>query len=61
MPRPISTEEAAAELGISRRRIAAMILNKQIPTRRIGRSLYVYQADLDAVRIRKPGRPRKNN
>jgi excisionase family DNA binding protein len=54
----ISTKKAAELIGVSQRRILAMIAAGQLPnSQRVGTIHLVKRADLDAVKDRKPGRP----
>lgn len=57
MPDLLSTAEAAAELGISPRRVRALIAAGRLPTTKIGRVHAIERADLERVRERKPGGP----
>lgn len=57
----LSTDEAAAELGVSKRRVLALI-NAENPERKlraakVGREFVIKKSDLEAVRGRKGGRP----
>ena len=54
----ITTIQAAEELGISQRRVNALISEGLLPAKRFGaRILLIQRADLDLVRNRpKPGR-----
>lgn len=58
---PITTQVAADELGVSRRRVQAMIRAGRLPATKYGRDWLISSADLDAVRDRKPGRPPASN
>jgi excisionase family DNA binding protein len=55
----MSTDEAAAKLGISRRQVQALILDGQLPAQRVGRSYVVRAEDLEQFERRPVGRPRK--
>jgi excisionase family DNA binding protein len=57
----ISTEMAAARLGITRRRVRAMIGAEILPAEKIGRDWLIEETDVEKLRRqeRKPGRPRK--
>lgn len=59
----ITTQDAAEELGVSIRRVQALIASGRLPAQRVGsgvRAIYlIARADLDSVRNRKPGRPGK--
>jgi predicted RNase H-like HicB family nuclease len=56
VPRLYSTDEAANELGVSRRRAAALAKSRQVG-QKIGNSLAFTDSDIDAMRERTPGRP----
>jgi excisionase family DNA binding protein len=57
----IGTDEAAARIGVSVRRLTAMIRTGIVPAQKIGRTWVLSESDV--IRIsnleRKPGRPRK--
>jgi excisionase family DNA binding protein len=56
----LTTREVAAELGVSIRRVEALIHAGRLKARQAGRYWLVHRADLAAVRERKrTGRPRK--
>ena len=55
----MTTNEAARELGVGRSRVGALIRSDRLKATKVGRDWHVDPKDLDAVRIRKPGRPRK--
>lgn len=55
----ISTTEAAARLGVSQRRVVALIKAGRIPTTKVGRIHLIKPKDLEAVAERKPGRKPK--
>ncbi len=57
----MTTGEAAVELGISERRVRALITDGRLKAERIGRDWIITERALDAVRERKPGRPRKDS
>ena len=58
----LTTTEVARELGVTRRRVVAMITAGRLPARTVGsgqRPIYlVARADLKLVKNRKPGRPK---
>lgn len=56
--RRYSTAEAAAELGVSERRVRALAAARNIGTR-TGRDWMFSRANVDAMRERTPGRPPK--
>ena len=49
--------EAAAKLGVSRRRVLALIGDGRLPTVRVGDMHLIDPKDLDKVKERKTGRP----
>lgn len=55
----LTTTQAARELGVSPRRIQALIASGRLPAELIGRDWHIEARDLKAVRVRKPGRPAK--
>ncbi len=57
----LTTKEAAERLGVSVRRINALIESGQLPSERFGRSHAIRESDLMLVEDRKPGRPPKVN
>lgn len=54
----ISTTEAATRLGITPRRVVALIKSGRLPSQRIGRAHVIRPQDLELVRERAPGRPK---
>ena len=58
----VGTKEAAKRLGVSVRRVQAMIAQGIIAARKLGRDWVIEQSDLQRViaKDRKPGRPPKN-
>ena len=57
----ISTKEAAEKLGLSLRRVQALITVGRLPAQKIGNSYVVKEKDLELVMVRKPGRPPKES
>jgi len=55
----ISTAEAARRLGVTTNRVRAMIRAKRLKAFKFGREWLIDPKDLDAVKDRKVGRPRK--
>ena len=55
----ISTAKAAAELGVTRRRVQALIDAGRLAATRVGLMWIIRRGDLEAVRHRKPGRPKE--
>jgi excisionase family DNA binding protein len=56
--RPLSTTEAAHELGVSQSRVRQLIGQQRIAVEKIGGRNFMWLADLAAVRQRPNGRPR---
>ena len=57
----ISTAEAAKRLGVTDSRVRKMILSKRLKAIKVGREWLIDPKDLDAVKDRKVGRPRKSH
>jgi excisionase family DNA binding protein len=55
----ISTQEAAKRLGVTDSRVRKMILTKRLKAIKVGREWLIDPKDLEAVKDRKVGRPRK--
>ena len=55
----IGTTEAAKRLGVNASRVRALIDAKRLKATKFGNVWMIAPKDLDAVKIRKPGRPRK--
>jgi excisionase family DNA binding protein len=55
----LTVTEVAGKLGVTRSRVLALIRDGRIPVERIGSQYVIKPADLAAVRVRKPGRPKK--
>jgi excisionase family DNA binding protein len=55
----ITTSEAAERLGVTIRRIQALITDGRLPAQKVGRDYLIKEEDLKLVIDRKPGRPRK--
>jgi excisionase family DNA binding protein len=53
----ITTKEAAKELGVTVRRVQALIRAGRLSAQKMGRDWIIRMVDLDKVRVRKPGRP----
>ena len=56
----ITTAEAAKRLGVTANRVRAMIRAKRLNAFKFGREWLIDPKDLDAVKERKVGRPRKS-
>lgn len=61
MEKLISSKEAAEKLGLSLRRVQALITSGRLPAQKIGNSYVVNEKDLKLVKDRTPGRPAKTN
>lgn len=53
----LTTTEAAAALGVSVRRVRALVKAGRLPAVKFGRDWLIKQSDLAAIQDRKPGRP----
>lgn len=53
----LTIQQAGVELGISRSRVHALIQAGRLPAQKIGSYWAIERAALEAVRVRKPGRP----
>lgn len=57
----ITASEAAKRLGISKRRVLALIESKKLPGELFGNLYVIKEDDLKLVANRKPGRPSRND
>jgi excisionase family DNA binding protein len=55
----LTTKEVAERLGVSVRRVHALIQDGRLPAQKFGRDYQIDEKDLKRVAERKPGRPRK--
>lgn len=55
----ISSKEAADRLGLSVRRVQALVKAGNLPAQKFGTAYMIDSKDLALVKNRKPGRPRK--
>ncbi len=55
----INTAEAAKRLGVTQNRVRALIEAKRLKATKVGNVWLIDPKDLDAVKVRKVGRPRK--
>ena len=55
----LTTPEVAQRLGITTRRVQALIKAGRLPSKQYGRDHLIKEADLVLVKDRRPGRPRK--
>lgn len=58
---PLTTAQAATELGISKSRVVALIAAGRLPAQKVGMQYLIQRKDLAKVRVRKPGRPKKSS
>ena len=56
----LTTKETADKLGVSVRRVQAMITDGSLPASKLGRDYVIKESDLEVVKDRKPGRPAKD-
>ena len=56
----LTTKEASEKLGVSVRRVQAMITDGSLPATKLGRDYVIKETDLELVKDRKPGRPSKD-
>ena len=61
MDEALTTLEAGVELGICQRRVVGLILSGRLKARRFGTKWLIKRADLDTVRYRPLGRPKRLN
>jgi len=58
--RMLTTAEAASVLSVTERRVQAMIRAGRLPNAvKAGRDWLIPESDIESVKVRKPGRPRK--
>ncbi len=55
----LTTKEVAEKLGVTLRRVQAMIQSGRLPAQKFGRDYMIRETDLKLVENRKVGRPRK--
>ena len=53
----LTTKEVADKLGVSVRRVHALIHAARLPAEKMGRDYFIKEKDLRLVQDRKPGRP----
>jgi excisionase family DNA binding protein len=56
----LTTKQAAEKLGITPRRVQALIEAGRLPAQKFGRDYMIKEKDLKLVEDRKVGRPRKS-
>jgi len=54
----LTTKEAAEKLGVTVRRVQAMITNGKLAAQKLGRDYVIDEAELESVKERKIGRPK---
>lgn len=57
----LTTAQAAEKLGISPRRVLALIRAERLPAQPFGPTYMIQEKDLALVKNRKPGRPRSTS
>jgi excisionase family DNA binding protein len=55
----LTTKEVADRLGVTLRRVQALINDGRLPAQKVGRDYLIRDQDIKLVEDRKPGRPRK--
>lgn len=55
----LSTQQASKILGVTARRVRALIKSGRLPANKIGRDWLISESNLNKVTIRPPGRPKK--
>lgn len=60
LPALSSAEDVAEELGISKRRVLALAKSRDVG-QRVGNALVFTESDIDQLRERQPGRPRRHS
>lgn len=56
----LTTPQVAEKLGVTVRRVQALIKAGRLPSQQFGRDHLIKESDLGLVADRKPGRPRKD-
>ncbi len=59
MDKWLTTQEAAEKLGVTDSRVRQLILEGRLPAQKFGRANMIREEDLNLVKDRKPGRPKK--
>lgn len=57
----LTTPEVAERLGVTVRRVQALIKDGRLPSQQFGRDHLIKESDLKLVENRKPGRPKKGS
>lgn len=55
----LPTKDVAKALGVTVQRVHALIKSGRLPAQKIGRDYLIDEKDLELVRVRKVGRPKK--
>ena len=55
----LSAKQAAEILGVHHSRVRVLIKEKRLPAQKIGGAWIIKEKDLELVKDRKPGRPKK--
>ena len=55
----LTAKQAAEILGVHHSRVRVLIREGRLPARKIGRDWIIIESDLEFVKVRKPGRPKK--
>lgn len=55
----MTTQEAAEALGVTRQRVLALIQEGRLKATKHGRDWWISEGAVEAVKERKPGRPKK--
>lgn len=58
--RLLTTKQAAEALGVQQSRIYHLITAGRLVAARFGSAWMIKESDLEAVKVRKPGRPKKS-
>lgn len=61
MSTSLTTQQAAAKLGVTVSRVRQLVLNGRLPAEKFGRDLVIKESDLKLVEDRRPGRPPKHS
>ena len=55
----LTTKDVSERLGVTVVRVHQLIQSERLPARKVGRDYMINEKDLELVKDRKPGRPRK--
>jgi excisionase family DNA binding protein len=55
----LTAKQAAKILGVHHSRVRVLIREGRLPAQKVGRDWIIMEPDLELVRVRKPGRPKK--